>query len=204
MFRFFAESWRHPQPSSPQILESISCKFQQRADILCQSLPSCFAEKLRELCTALPSIFPEIYPLVLTHTDLCEMNILVNPDHGTINEIIDWADAEILPFGVSLWGLENALGYMDSNGWYYYSNHVSLEALFWQIFEEIAGPISNDNKKIIHAVRSFGFFLRYGFTWDDGVRERPVKESDSSLIYLDAYLATKKLYPNGNCEIQIS
>jgi hypothetical protein len=85
---------------------------------------------------------------------------------------------------------------MDSNGWHYCSNHLDLEALFWRTFEDITGEIRYDTKRAVQAARTLGFFLRYGFTWDDGVRERPAKESDSSLRYLDAYQAVEKCYPN--------
>jgi hypothetical protein len=196
VFRFFAESWRHAQPRSPQVIEAVSLDFRRRLDILSRSLPPRFAEILRELCLALPIIFSKTYPFVLTHDDLCEMNIFVDPDSGNINGIIDWADAKVLPFGISLWGLENILGYMDSKGWHYYDKYRNLETLFWRTFEDIAGPLSDHNKEIIRITRMIGFVFRYGFTWDDGVRERPVGGSDSSLIYLDAYIEAKKFFPN--------
>ena len=33
---------------------------------------------------------------------------------GQITGIIDWAEAEVLPFGLALYGLENLLGYMGT------------------------------------------------------------------------------------------
>jgi hypothetical protein len=44
--------------------------------------------------------------------------------------VIDWAEAEILPFGCALWGLENVLGFMDLHGWHYFDSHKELEDLF--------------------------------------------------------------------------
>jgi hypothetical protein len=118
------------------------------------------------------------------------MNIFVDPDTGHITGIIDWGEARILPFGISLWGFENMLGYMDSQGWHYYNNYHELEHLFWQTFKEIVGEISGADSQAIRIARMAGFFLRYGFVWEDGVREIPAKEPDSDLRYLDAFYAT--------------
>jgi hypothetical protein len=196
VFRFFAESWKHAQPPLPQVVEAVFLDFHQRLDVLSQSLPSRFAEILQELCLSLPIVFSKSYPFVLIHDDLCKMNILVDPESGNISGIIDWADVKVLPFGILLWGLKNVLGYMDSKGWHYYDKHKNLKTLFWQTFEDITGPLSDYNREIIRITRMVGFFFRYGFTWDSGIRERPVGDSDSSLIYLDAYLETKTQFSN--------
>jgi hypothetical protein len=65
------------------------------------------------------------------------MNIFVDPNIGHVTGIIDWAEAIILPFGISLWGLENILGYMDSQGWHYYKNYQKLEKLFWKTLRRL-------------------------------------------------------------------
>jgi hypothetical protein len=75
------------------------------------------------------------------------MNILVDPNTGHITGVVDWAEAGILPFGISLWGFENALGYMDSQGRHYYSYHCALMDLFWQTFERAVGGVSNADKQ---------------------------------------------------------
>ena len=67
------------------------------------------------------------------------MNIIVDPKTGHTTGVVDWSEAKILPFGVSLWGLENTLGYMDSQGWHYLDNHRELEDLFWRTFEQAVG-----------------------------------------------------------------
>jgi hypothetical protein len=45
-------------------------------------------------------------------------------------------------------------------------------------------------KQAIRVARMAGFFLQYGFVWEDGVREIPAKEPDSALRYLDAFCTT--------------
>jgi len=164
--------------------------YQQKFDLISQALPSRFTENLRKVRAELPSLFTSTYPLVLSHDDLCEMNIFVDPYTGHITGIIDWADARILPFGISLWGFENMLGWMDSQGWHYYNNHHKLEDLFWHTFERTVDGVSETDKQAIRVARMPGFFLRYGFVWEDGVREIPAKEPDSAFRYLDAFYTT--------------
>jgi hypothetical protein len=62
--------------------------------------------------------------------------------------------------------------------------------LFWQIFEAIIGGVSEADRQAIRVARMAGFFLRYGFVWEDGFRETPAKEPDSALRYLDAFCTT--------------
>lgn len=85
----------------------------------------------------LPAIFA--LPFVMTHGDLNETNVLV--DDGSITRVIDWAESTIYPFGVSLWALENILGYMDNTGWHYHENARELWDEFWQVFETNVGSI---------------------------------------------------------------
>lgn len=190
MNRFFAASWKHSQTKPLNVVEAIYHDYQQKFDLLSRALPFRFTGNLRKVRAELPLLFTSTYPLVLSHDDLCEMNIFVDPNTGHITGIIDWAEARILPFGISLWGFENILGYMDSQGWHYYNNHHKLENLFWQTFEEIVGGISEADRQAIRVARMAGFFLRYGFVWEDGVREIPAKEPDSALRYLDAFCTT--------------
>ncbi|KAH8725952.1 hypothetical protein GQ44DRAFT_795184 [Phaeosphaeriaceae sp. PMI808] len=129
-------------PLSVYMIEKLSgTTYIQARYLLSRALPFRFTENLRKIRAELPLLFTSTYPLVLSHDDLCEMNIFVDPNTGHITGIIDWAEARILTFGISLWGMT-------------------------------------------------GFFLRYGFVWEDGVREIPAKELDSALRYLDAFCTT--------------
>ncbi|KAH0845404.1 hypothetical protein FOPE_12545 [Fonsecaea pedrosoi] len=172
------------------VIEAINHDYEQKFDLLSQALPSRFTENLRRVRAELSLLFTSTHPLVLSHDELCEMNIFVDPNTGHVTGIIDWAETSILPFGISLWAFENILGYMDSRGWHYYNNRDKLEDLFWQTFEEAVGGISETDRQAIRVARMAGFFLRYGFVWEDGVREIPAKESDSDLRYLDAFCTT--------------
>jgi Phosphotransferase enzyme family len=169
------------------VVETIRRDCEAKLDLLSRDLPARYMRSLSKARTELPLLFTSTYPWILCHDDLCEMNILVDLTSGHITGIIDWAEARILPFGFSLWGFENVLGFMDSQGWHYYNNHHELEKLFWQAFEQSVGGVSEADRQAIRVARMAGFFLRYGFVWEDGVRQIPVKESDASLRYLDAF-----------------
>ena len=118
------------------------------------------------------------------------MNFLINPTTGDITGIVDWAEARVLPFGFSLWALENILGCMDSEGWRYYDNRCELEDLFWQIFSEGAtGSSASDHGwQLIRVLGMAGLFYRYGFIMDGKNVKGVVGQTNaSSLVYLDAF-----------------
>lgn len=55
----------------------------------------------------------ERLPLVLTHGDLLPSNLLVEAESGRLLGVVDWAEAQVLPFGMALYGVERALGYFS-------------------------------------------------------------------------------------------
>lgn len=66
----------------------------------------------------LPLLFRPGCPMALQHDELLENNIHVDEVTGRITGIVDWADAVIAPFGVSLSGLETLLGVTS---WHFHS-----------------------------------------------------------------------------------
>lgn len=188
--RFFALSWKNPIVQEEQRTRYCRDDIERKLGLLSVSLPSRFAAIMHQLSYHTGELFSCSFPLVLTHDDLCEMNILVDPKTGQIAGIIDWANAKIQPFGLALWGVENVLGYMDGDGWHYFSNHQQLIALFWAVFEDEvgAGRVTTDDKERIRLARLVGIALRYGFQWDGAGVQRPILESDTSMKYLDAFL----------------
>ncbi|KZF23718.1 hypothetical protein L228DRAFT_238245 [Xylona heveae TC161] len=162
-------------------------------NLLSDSLPPRFAKVMLRLCKDVDGLFSSSYPLVITHDDLCEMNVLVDPSTGHITGIIDWVDAKFRPFGLALWGVENVLGHMDSEGWHYCSNHEQLRKLFWKTFESEVGTedVTTELKEKMELARLMGIALRYGFVWDIATgKKRPALSSDSSFKYLDAFMET--------------
>jgi hypothetical protein len=194
--RFFAQSWNKRQPIQGDVTKVLHAEFDQKFSVLAQFLPPRFESRLVSIRRDLLSLFSGALPFVLSHGDLCEMNILIDPKSGKITGIVDWAEARILPFGFSLWGFENVLGYMDSKGWHYYDNRRELESLFWKIFREEAEVFADDDLILIQRARAAGSFCRYGFI-RDGMAVKSVvgQSSPSSLAYLDAICTTTDQCP---------
>ncbi|KAK1976170.1 hypothetical protein LZ30DRAFT_603995 [Colletotrichum cereale] len=198
---FFAQSWNNSQHLSQDNIDTLRRDFSSKFDLLARSLPPRFASNLTRVRQVLPSLFSGTLPFVLSHGDLCEMNLLVNSKTGKITGIVDWAEAAILPFGFSLWGFENVLGYMASEGWHYYDNRHELEDLFWQTFLEEARNASEVDLQLIRATRMIGLFCRYGFIVEGKVVKGVVDLSDaSSLAYLDAFCTIDDWAPGARVE----
>lgn len=163
-------------------------EFRSKFDLLAQSLPSRLLPNLKRVSEKLPLLFSGALPFVLSHGDLCEMNLLINPETGNITGIVDWAEARILPFGFSLWGFENILGFMDSKGWHYYDNRDELEDLFWRTFSSEAPDASKVDLELIRIGRMAGLFCRYGLVMEGKDLKGTIGPShSSSLAYLDAF-----------------
>ncbi|KAF5963452.1 Mus38-like protein [Fusarium bulbicola] len=167
--KYFAQSWNCQQQLRPDDMAAVFAEFRSKFDLLAQSLPSRFLPNLNRVYEKLPSVFSGALPFVLSHGDLCEMNLLISPETGHITGIVDWAEARVLPFGFSLWGFENILGFMDSKGWHYYDNRDELEDLFWRTFWTEVPDASKADLELFQTARM-------------------ADHSDSySLAYLDAF-----------------
>ena len=97
--------------------ENIRDIISSKLSVLTSTLPPRFTATIFRVHRELDKLCHHRYPQVLTHGDLCPMNIHVSPTTGGVTGIIDWAEAEVLPFGLALYGLENLLGYMGPEGW---------------------------------------------------------------------------------------
>lgn len=76
--------------------------------------------------------------------------------------IVDWANAKIAPFGVSLANIEVVLGIQTRTNWYFHPNHYSLRELFWKTFYRVTSYISKDDRRLMEVARMFRFFRVYG------------------------------------------
>jgi hypothetical protein len=198
MARFFAQAWNNPQHLPTDKTAALCSEFEAAFARLAQSLPSRFRPVLGRVRQDLTSLFSEDSktPLVLSHGDLCEMNLLVDADTGSLTGVIDWVEARILPFGFSLYGVENLLGYMDAEGWHYYGNAQELRELFWRVFsEDVGGNISEATLQTIWTARMAGLFYRYGFIVDGKEILGVVGPESGSLRYLDAFCTPEGWVP---------
>lgn len=153
--------------------------------LLARTLPLRFSQPIFKLVGSLDSIFKTL-PTVLTHGDFFEMNVLVDESSGHLTGVIDWAEAEILPFGFGLGALGNFLGYMDKQRWNYFDQHEELRALFWKAFYADVGGDVRALQGTVDLAAWVSVVLRYGFRWDEKMQRRVVKEGDSGVRYLDA------------------
>jgi hypothetical protein len=198
--RFFTQSWNASRQLPQDDSAALLAEFHDKFDLLARSLPPRFAPNLGKVRQELPALFSGVLPFVLNHGDLCEMNLLINSVTGNITGIVDWAEARVLPFGFSLWALENILGCMDSEGWHYYDNRRELEDLFWQTFLGEASGASDIDLQLIRAARMAGLFCRYGFIVEGKDVKGVVDQSDaSSLAYLDAFCTIDDWAPITRC-----
>lgn len=149
-------------------------------------------------------------PWVLTHGDLVPANIMVEPskhkpERLVLTGLLDWAEAEYLPFGVGLYGLEELLGETGAGGRFsYYSDERMLRDLFWaQLDVEISGVgfvLCEPSKAIIDAAHAVGVLLWHGFAFDDGRLDRVVQQGmdDEEIMRLDLFFAGHNLVGGRN------
>ncbi|KAF2683618.1 hypothetical protein K458DRAFT_418591 [Lentithecium fluviatile CBS 122367] len=133
------------------------------------------------------------YPVVLNQGDLIPTNILIDRDTWEITGVVDWAEAEWLPFGTCLYGLEHLLGYLDCSSsapeFRYYEGSEVLRKLFWlKLAEE--KPEVEASLKNVEVMRDIGVLLWLGYAWDDGQIDRVVNYVDDGeeLARLRAFL----------------
>ncbi|TQV91173.1 hypothetical protein V2A60_009363 [Cordyceps javanica] len=154
---YFAESWTKRQ--SPHNPGDVQQEYTKSLEILQDSLPARFSKVIDQAQSKLPTLFLPSYPSALVHDDLNEMNILIGED-SCITGVIDWAGAGVVPFGKSLYALENLLGSMGPGGWHYSDDRNTLEELFWQTFYVAVGVVTQDNKDTIQVSRTIGILFR--------------------------------------------
>ncbi|KAF2442834.1 hypothetical protein P171DRAFT_464572 [Karstenula rhodostoma CBS 690.94] len=127
------------------------------------------------------------YPAVLNHGDLIPSNILVDEESCTISGLVDWAEAENLPFGTCLYGLEYLLGGLDSISpadgvgrqlvWRYRPGSDVLRGIYWHTLKR-ERPRIEESLEEVKCMRDVGVLLWFGYAWDEGAIDRVVNEVD--------------------------
>lgn len=125
------------------------------------------------------------YPVVLNHGDLIPSNILVDEETWDITGLVDWAEAEVLPFGMCLYGLEHLLGNLHEvshpNGgskrpvWVYDDSAEQLRQLFYDTLTSLVPELKHRQEEL-RLMRDIGVFLWHGYAWDEGAIDRVVDE----------------------------
>ncbi|KJZ75908.1 hypothetical protein HIM_04732 [Hirsutella minnesotensis 3608] len=133
-------------------------------------------------------------PMVLTHKDFSTCNIMVDEATCRLVGVIDWAEAEICPFGVNLDTLQSLTGKLHlRNGWIRYEDYESLNAVFWTTFSNEVGGLTDGRLKAIRLARTMGLLLSHGFTRRLANEKKPVPIGDDEygryhMLSLDGFL----------------
>ncbi|KAF1914606.1 hypothetical protein BDU57DRAFT_519691 [Ampelomyces quisqualis] len=218
--RFMAQSWQSvaERPNSARTARadspmedlsatlsrctgSVGLSVVQRLEKLGRELPD---ELLKEKAKATLACIKALtnYPVVLNHGDMIPSNILVDEDTWEVTGLVDWAEAEYLPFGTCLYGLEHFLGYLkpltedlalackESPSFVYYAHATRLRERFWTRLLDLV-PELKTRQEDLKTVRDLGVLLWYGYAWDDGAINRVVNETEDAVevACLRAFLA---------------
>lgn len=167
MCRFFAQSWLRGMPKDLNLIDvrAVSAGCHARLEYLAGALPERLIPMITQVQATLPALLDGTYPVVLTHSDLNQMNILVDPVRGNITAVVDWAGTGYLPFGFTLYALEHALGKMDGVGWKWIDNANELRNAFWSVFRQESG-ISEAQMDVAKVAGKAGILVRYGTPFD--------------------------------------
>ncbi|CAI6336297.1 unnamed protein product [Periconia digitata] len=150
---------------------------------LSRSLPSPgLRAKAAETLTAVLNV-SDTYPTVLNHGDLIPSNILVDPRTHELTGLVDWAEAEVLPFGVCFYGVDRLLGevvYSDAEDgrervFRYAGDAEVLREVFWDTLTRERAEVRKWEDEI-RVMRDVGVLLWCGFAWDGGKIDRVVEE----------------------------
>lgn len=166
--------------------------FEKELQILLVALPDRFHPIIRATLAALPSICS--LPMVLLHKDFGDCNIMVEDETCHLVGVIDWAEAEIGPFGTNLHSLQDLMSKFHlKHGWIRYDDYDELVATFWKTLSDEVGGLDEDTIKAIKAARVLGLLLSWGFTsrLADEPIPVPIKDDESgryNMMVIDGLL----------------
>ncbi|KAK3333163.1 hypothetical protein B0T19DRAFT_118423 [Cercophora scortea] len=192
-------------PSLPARKGRVGRSLHWRLKEMHAHLPPQFRPVVQATLDALPDI--EALPWVLTHGDVVPSNIMVGEEGGSICGLLDWEEAEYLPFGVGFYGLEELLGQTTTHITHNSSNSTpypppnshftylptadSLRALFWAELEQTIPTPLRLQRSTVERAQLLGILLWHGIAFDNGRLDRVVCEGrdDAELQRLDVMIA---------------
>ena len=201
--RFHSQAWSHARTRvQVEPKGAVGSSLRWRLDVMASSLPGRFRRLASRLLPVLPNI--EGLPWTLSHGDFLPSNILVDQKTGETTGLLDWAEAEWLPFGVGMYGLEELLGEAREGQFVYYPEADKLRCLFWNEIKTQIPELHGDHGQLraVTEAQLFGVLLWHGIAFDDGKLNRVVEEGtdDGEIQRLDAfslnYKATPKAVPS--------
>lgn len=171
-----------------QCTGKVGSSILQRLEKLAADLPDTWLRaKAKTVLGAIQRIHN--FPVVFNHGDLIPSNILVDENKWDVTGLVDWAEAEYLPFGTCLYGLEHLLGYLDPTMsgdtpaapmFKFYNNASHLRRLFWTHLIKLIPELQHRREDVM-MMRDLGVLLWHGIAWDDGAIDRVVNEVDDAV-----------------------
>ena len=133
--------------------------------MLLTALPERFHGVVSRTLEALPRILA--LPMVLLYKDFGDCNIMVDEETCRLVGVIDWAEAEIGPFGTNLHSLQGLMSKLHlRDGWIRYEDYDDLVRVFWGTFSDEVGEgeLGEEVAGAIKAARVLGLLRSSGFT----------------------------------------
>ncbi|TID17815.1 hypothetical protein E2P81_ATG10790 [Venturia nashicola] len=204
---FVALGWPAKEMEQPVCDGKVGSRIPQKLRVLAEQLPYRQHRAVTQtILDKLPSLAQ--LPVIVNHGDTIPSNIMCDPETGRLTGVVDWAEAEYLPFGTCLYGLEHFLGRWSSSTrrdsaigyqrFIPYDSASDLRRLFWQTLRSNVPALQADDSlmKLVVMAKTIGTLLWYGFAWDGGAIDRVITpERDmEELIYLDAFLDNARDY----------
>ncbi|KAI1169633.1 hypothetical protein F4777DRAFT_201592 [Nemania sp. FL0916] len=189
-----ALTWRNAK-SAEELLDekrTVGSSLTLRLESMSASLPPSLRYIASSILSDMSGI--EALPWVFTHGDFLAANIMVNAYSGKLTGLLDWAEAEWLPFGIGMYGLEELLGEDNENDEFvYYPEAKHLRNLFWKHLIILIPELSRDPKRLalVKRAQRLGILLWHGIAFDDGNLNRVVAEGrdDREIQRLSLFLS---------------
>ncbi|KAI0884563.1 uncharacterized protein GGS22DRAFT_163806 [Annulohypoxylon maeteangense] len=161
--RFFAISWKAPQHVDLECRENLRQRYTNDLDLLLHHLPPRFHQIIQKCLDSMEAIVS--LPMVLVHHSFNSDDIIIDRTSCRLVGVVDWAEAEICPFGQNLKCIQGLTGALHlKNGWRRYEDYESLQDTFWSIFQEEVGGLSAETMETIKTARIMGLLRTRGFT----------------------------------------
>ncbi|KAI9891264.1 MAG: hypothetical protein M1814_002954 [Vezdaea aestivalis] len=161
--RFFALSWKAPQEVNSDGREALRQKYTEEVRLLLQALPPRFHQIIQNCLDSTDAILS--LPMVLVHCDFGSCNIMVDETSCRLTGVIDWAEADVCPFGQNLHSIQAITGALNlKNGWRRYDDYKALQTLFWSNLQDEVGGLSAETTKTVKTARIIGLLRSRGFT----------------------------------------
>ncbi|KYK53954.1 hypothetical protein DCS_05903 [Drechmeria coniospora] len=189
---FMALSWKAPRRVSLEYRSNLRRTYVRDLQALYSALPSRFQPIIQACIDSMDNILS--LPMVLLHRDFGSCNIMVHEVTCHLVGVIDWAEAEVCPFGLNLHSLQSLTGKLHlHNGWTRFEDYNILQDVFWHRFKQEVGGMSDDKLRTVKLARALGVLLSSGFTSRLANEPEPVPISDDergryNMMSLDGFL----------------